>query len=187
MGLRIAPPPQLGDRHLADRRHRRGRAAGDGGEHRAADDVGVDQSARQACQPWAEAPEHVLAQARVGEELVGVEARDALAQLAAQLLGARRDLLFQHAVEVALLFDQAEIGADLVDQLVVIDGLRQVVHRAHCVAFLLEFLALEGGREKDNRDVAGLAPYLEHRRGLETVQVRHLLPCGVLPLGDGKA
>ena len=39
------------------------RGAGDGGEHRAADDIGVQQAARQARHPWRQALEHVFRQA----------------------------------------------------------------------------------------------------------------------------
>ena len=60
---------ELRDRHLADRRQGRRRGTRHRGEHRAADDVGVDQAARQARQPGRQAAEHVLGQPGPVEDL----------------------------------------------------------------------------------------------------------------------
>jgi hypothetical protein len=57
--LGVAAAAQLGDRHLADRSAGRGGRAADGGEDRAAHDVGVQQAPGQAREPWAQALEHV--------------------------------------------------------------------------------------------------------------------------------
>jgi hypothetical protein len=65
-----------------------------------------------------------------------------------QLRGALGDLLLQRPVERPLLLDQPEVGADLVDQKVVVDGLEQVVDRADGEAALLELLGLEGGGQE---------------------------------------
>jgi hypothetical protein len=91
-----------------------------------------------------------------------------------QLGGALGDLLLQHAIELALLLDQPEVGADLVDQQVVVDRLEQVVHGADGEAALLELLGLEGRGEEDDGDVAGALAQLEHGGGLEAVHLRHL-------------
>ncbi len=61
--LGIAAARKLGQGHLADGGAGRRRRARDGGEDRAADDVGVQQPARDALEPRRQALEHVFATA----------------------------------------------------------------------------------------------------------------------------
>ena len=65
----IAALGELGQAHLADRRAGRRARARDGGEDRAADDVGVQQPPGQALHPRRQALEHVLAEAGAKEDL----------------------------------------------------------------------------------------------------------------------
>ena len=91
-----------------------------------------------------------------------------------QLGGPLRDLLLQYLIELAFFLDQPEIGADLVQELVVVDRFEQVVDRAYIVSLALKLFGLEGSGEENDRDVAGLLAQLEHLRRLETVDLGHL-------------
>ena len=66
------------------------------------------------------------------------------------------------------------VGADLVEKLVVVNGLQQIIDRADGVALALKLAGLECGGEENDRNVAGLLAQLEHLRGLEAVDLGHL-------------
>ncbi len=82
--------------------------------------------------------------------------------------------LGQGLLKMLLPQKEALVEGDAVQQLIVVNGLCQVVHCSGLVALAGKFLGLEDGGDENDGDIAGATGHLQMARRLIAVHARHL-------------